>query len=493
MYHQSNNLPPLLNIGFDHLSYFPPEADWTTIGKVIGKSTTIHCFRFDHRNISVGDTTDLFNGVAQNRHLEAIEIKAGPSILCRLFDSLAQYPANCHLSRFLIHCTNTKSSWDANEINSLTRYFSGFNTIEDLCVVGISCDNVWQQLIPAMQHHRVKRLDLTGSKLSYNAITKLRLWFVDPTCTLKSLIFDNTEIAKGGFADLADGLNKNTSVKELSLDNCGDITNNGLRALWRAWKNNKSVLESISLGNNNVRDDVLVDLSSNLIGKRKLKCLMLNGAHITIKGWQALARHLQSPDSVLANLVVGSISDDGAIELANSLAGNTALRELQLDRFDSSPVQNAFLRVLCNKSSIDDTYNSNHALRRVRISGRRRLPLSVLSQLDINRFYNHVDAARKKIIETHFDGDMVVTPFLEMNTEVLSHILAWLGKEKQQTDLSLLCNFLRCMPQVFCFLGNASNAPSICWASSKKRKAPLVAHEMKKVHQLLELMKRRCA
>ena len=60
--------------------------------------------------------------------------------------------------------------------------------------------------------------------------------------------------------------------------------------------------------------------------------------------------------------------------------------------------------------------------------------------------------------------------------------LAWMGKGNHtaaessmaQKDLSLVFKFVRDMPQVFCFVGNANRVTSHYGSSSKKRKAPPV-------------------
>jgi hypothetical protein len=71
------------------------------------------------------------------------------------------------------------------------------------------------------------------------------------------------------------------------------------------------------------------------------------------------------------------------------------------------------------------------------------LPLDLLSLLKINRESSVSQAARLKIINTHFSGSEInMQPFLEMSLNVRPHAIAWLAKDMHMYEL------LRAMPSL---------------------------------------------
>jgi hypothetical protein len=73
------------------------------------------------------------------------------------------------------------------------------------------------------------------------------------------------------------------------------------------------------------------------------------------------------------------------------------------------------------------------------------LPEDLRSLLQINR--NHItrDAARIKIIKTHFSDSVInVKPFTDMPTKVFPYSIAWMGRDVP--GMSVLYQFIRSMP-----------------------------------------------
>jgi len=174
------------------------------------------------------------------------------------------------------------------------------------------------------------------------------------------------------------------------------------------------------------------------------------------------------------------------ISIANSLANNNRLRELQfqlhtcgvtvseLDSHNKSVVSDCgtalFLNILCNESSILSTYNSNHTLTKVykeTVKGNctgARCTLYERSDdlqdlLAINKDNSVSQAARLKIIKTHFihrktttqilplllwqrERQMNMQPFVDMDVSVRAHALAWMARDQY------LYHFLRAMPSL---------------------------------------------
>ena len=127
-----------------------------------------------------------------------------------------------------------------------------------------------------------------------------------------------------------------------------------------------------------------------------------------------------------------TFTDNAMISFADALANNHMLKELDLelnfqvpDRQITSVGYAALSHMLCNKSSILSTFHSNHTLEKIFIKDEKRtdplllsdpdgwLPKEVVSLLRINRDNSKNQAARLKIIHTHFSGhEIIMEPFM---------------------------------------------------------------------------------
>ena len=88
------------------------------------------------------------------------------------------------------------------------------------------------------------------------------------------------------------------------------------------------------------------------------------------------------------------------------------------------------------------TYHSNHMLQKICCeSVVKSMPNELTYLLNINKFNNQSQAARLKIIKTHFSGPTInMQPFGEMEVRVRPHAIAWMAKEDN------LYQYLRTMP-----------------------------------------------
>jgi hypothetical protein len=101
---------------------------------------------------------------------------------------------------------------------------------------------------------------------------------------------------------------------------------------------------------------------------------------------------------------------------------------------------------LCNESRILSTYNSNHSLEKLQYTD-QALPDNLKSLLKINRENSNSQAARIKIIKTHFSGSDINTQmFTRMQLNVLLNATAWMGRDGgSDVNGDLLFAFLRSM------------------------------------------------
>ena len=118
-----------------------------------------------------------------------------------------------------------------------------------------------------------------------------------------------------------------------------------------------------------------------------------------------------------------------------------------------SPVGFApFAQILCDTSDIMNTYNSNHTLEILCGKFRQKTLLSedLITMLRINKENSVNQAARIKIIGTHFSGSNINTQiFSRMELGVLPIAIAWMGRDDENSGISdVLFAFLRSQPLV---------------------------------------------
>jgi len=125
----------------------------------------------------------------------------------------------------------------------------------------------------------------------------------------------------------------------------------------------------------------------------------------------------------------------------------------------------SFKNVICETSSIEATYSSNHTLRQLLIDDweyqqeyDESVPRNLLHLLNMNRYNSPSDAARLKIIQYHPNIDM--EPLFEWGSEdertlkALPFVVAWFDKAEETGDaddvgqrkLSSIYQFARAMP-----------------------------------------------
>ena len=134
------------------------------------------------------------------------------------------------------------------------------------------------------------------------------------------------------------------------------------------------------------------------------------------------------------------------IAFANSLSQNNCLRELNInDDYTGSPfdlrvVEDDFCRALCNTSSINNIYSSNHTLET--IPSYQNKGAKLVSLLKLNKRRNKRHVAIKKILlyyphdfdmEPLFDLSMEEDDDSERDLKALPHVVSWFETAKEAT------------------------------------------------------------
>ena len=216
-----------------------------------------------------------------------------------------------------------------------------------------------------------------------------------------------------------------------------------------------SFIMTVQHGNGRVpdgfTDEEMVALASGLANNGTLKklCIRMCLKHTGCQGWEALASILRNPRSALKNLDFShseSVNNHALGLLAESLRNNCKLEEMLLGwLFEERPrITNwkPLRPVLCDGTSIDATFDSNHTLGRVfHDASFHYLPSDVRALLHLNRDLGPVEAARHKIIDTHFSSSFSMEPFLDMDIQLFPRVMAWMAKDDY--GKSLLYQFIK--------------------------------------------------
>ncbi|KAL9184913.1 hypothetical protein ACHAXT_002690 [Thalassiosira profunda] len=261
------------------------------------------------------------------------------------------------------------------------------------------------------------------------------------------------------------GVSRNRSIRGIRLHGI-DLSNvDILRTTNLIFKNNANLRRVEVIDDNGV--EALMGALAN--GNRLRDLELSQNPAITTRGLQSIADAVQHPTTDLRalNLLWNGVDDEGANILALAVANNQKLRILGLLATNEDPVfprrldnrnlitprgWQAFADVLCNTSSVEATYRSNHTLRRFSWTksilpnigdegsgGGTAILSSLAFSLEMNQRGPREEAARRKIIEHHLSSDESMGHFAGMDRAVLPRVLAWVPDD----ELSLLYRVVR--------------------------------------------------
>jgi len=290
-----------------------------------------------------------------------------------------------------------------------------------------------------------------------------------------------------------------------------------IQMLCRVIQDPTCILEKLSFGARDLTDSMLAPILEELRFNQSVKLLGLVGSlgeRVTRTTWHGIAKILRSDISGLVTLdVCNSIGlrdneEDNQIllELCDALYGNKKLTALLLFdwelRFEGSWAP--FSRLLCNKSSIADTFSSNHTLQRVVHGANQPSELQELLEMNQSQGYPSVfdlshhqkesNIARRKVIKVHFTGEAMdwAHHFDDMDKGVLPRTIAWMARgdytmfsynklihprgvdaspnlcSNLAEELSFFYKFVRSMPLLFesggrAHMGEETRAAVPCW------------------------------
>eukprot|EP00984_Skeletonema_dohrnii_P026891 scaffold16282_cov77-Skeletonema_dohrnii-CCMP3373.AAC.4 len=358
----------------------------------------------------------LSDGFARNQSIQKVVIdklsRNGFDAIARALDNLSQ------LEELSLHQRrNAGLNW-CSTLGTLLE--SGVWKLKNL---QLSSNGIDDAGVAAFAHglrsigSSLKELDLRWNSIGNEGLSALVAALANCTSleTL-DLSYNDFSVAAAGLRSLSDWLQTAVlNLNELSLRECG-INDEGLQALAEAV--------------NHCKDLDLADNDS-----------------ITALGLRYLSALLQSESCHLGNLYFGwmDIEDDVAEVLARGLVGNKMLRRLHLrvdgqEYFPISPAGwNVFSTALCDTSTVNNTYLSNHTVQELYYWEHGdeeyfNIHESVALYLQLNKEHPQY-AARCKILMNHAHLDM--TPLLQWELKFLPLAVGWFEKAQPCTTLSI--------------------------------------------------------
>ena len=265
------------------------------------------------------------------------------SIERELFDSMKHSP----LQSLTLHCRDTALSRPSislcglvslNELLSNRR-----STLQELSLTLNCSDKDPLALASGLALCKsIKSLKL-GNPKRYGWVALFRSLFTflkTPGISLCKLDLSSCMItgvcAIGIAIELATHTSSLPSLKELDLSGIiTDVSEDVWVEILTKVLGSNSALESLDLSCNNMSDGAAVALANTLVENKTLRHLDLHRcSRITVEGWMAFSRALSALniDSALKKLDLSSnaINDSGITALANALANNETLEELDL-------------------------------------------------------------------------------------------------------------------------------------------------------------------
>ena len=337
----------------------------------------------------------------------------------------------------------------------------------------------------------MKTLDLCGNKSI--APTGWRSFFNTlrrREVQLKELYISSNNIDNECAAALGNLLSNMGTLKTLMhfMDSYGDeiLTSQGWVSLFTTLQGSNLDLTLIDFSFGNIDDEgmqLLVPLVSRM---SSLKELRLNDNHsVTPSGWIRLSELFQSPNSTLRQLDLdnNTLNDDVIVAFSSALVHNKTLKRLSLDECtddnDNDLITErgwaAISTLVCNKTSIMDTYFSNHTFQSVCFDRyyEPNLPSGLKSYLELNGNKDKSEVARQKILQTHFsneDDTSKIQDLLNMEFEMMPTVVEWIGRpaaiwsDANVSGLSAMFNLMRRVPDIF-----DSNAKRKATSAKRKR------------------------
>ncbi|EJK48051.1 hypothetical protein THAOC_33184 [Thalassiosira oceanica] len=282
----------------------------------------------------------------------------------------------------------------------------------------------------------MRSLTLAYLNLSTNSCAALRCVF-PRMATLRKLVLQANSLDDDCTRLLAQGLSDCKQIQSLNL--CDNrISDDGLDVLVQRLPTSVDALDL-------ARNDITL---ARHVLRLRFRVLDISGNSLCPGGTRVIAVSLANPECRLESLNVRgcNIGDEETATLADGLRNNQRLTHMSLGNNNiTERGWNAFSPILCDVSSINATYNSNHTLH---LGGNGAdIPENVRLLVSLNEGENKSRVAANKILQAHRHLDMKTLFGRELG--LLPYVVAWLdhfAKSRPGLKLSSIFEFVRAMP-----------------------------------------------
>ena len=455
------------------------------LGGALGNGSKLKKLSLAHvHSITSTGWLALFQGLLTNTNssLEELDINYSNGIDDKaLLTFAAEYSISKNTSlKTLEICSNESESISTSVWGTLFRsLFNPVSVLEKLDLSGHNINDDGLNVLGTVlgNNSTLKVLDLGRCRNVTSAgwVTFFERLSGSQTSVLREFRGPNNNIDDEGLAAFANVVSNNPKLKNIRLYSNPSISAAGWQTFFTSLHNCDTLLEELYLWDNNINDAAVTSMVDALNGIESLSRLDLSdNPSVSPAGLIALSTLLQHPNSSLKDLTISTddetpnINDEVAMSYANALVNNKSITTLDFGGEDNNTLTavgwDALANVLCNKTSIESIYSSNHTLYEVGYwSSDSSNPTNLLSLLALNKDKNKSEVARQKIVQYHFTNDGKIEEFVDMEVCVMPHAISWIGRVSSLH--SLLYNVVRGMPTLF-----DSDAKAKAVAAGIKRK-----------------------
>ena len=303
----------------------------------------------------------------------------------------------------------------------------GYNTSIWKITIGAVEGSILPMMAPFfINNHNLNEIAVEGCEFGAEGARQLSLTLGGCSKSLKIFRIRESDLQDGNVVDIITALSMHPQLTELRLSNV-HMGRNECMALATLLRRTTTKLEDLLISSNDIDDEGVEVLVHTLASHNKIKGLNLSSNQtITITGWAAVATLLESPGCNLEKLDVSfnNFGDEGALLFAKALANNSILKSLDLRacRFSHRGFAAPFSKLLCDTSSVNNTYLSNHTL--TNVGNDNGVFGNVLDSLGINRSrLNKGQVAMSKILQHHSHFDL--EPLFEWEFKALPIMIEW--------------------------------------------------------------------
>eukprot|EP00984_Skeletonema_dohrnii_P016360 scaffold7259_cov77-Skeletonema_dohrnii-CCMP3373.AAC.2 len=393
------------------------------LGYFIGKSECLHdlCIRnLPDREGGEQQIHAFMEGIARNQSIRALTgVHLGDNVseaFVRALGSLTQ------LEELVYGCNNLGPNGFSSTLGTLLE------------------SGVW----------KLKKLSLFDNDIGDDGVASLANGLRSIGSSLKEICLSDNSIGNEGLLTLMTGLESCTSLERLDLSyNDFSLAAVGLGSLSDWLQRDQMDLTNLALERCDIIDEGLQGLAEG--AAKHCKFVDLSDNHsITASGLKYLSTSLQSESCRLEYLYIGdvdgtNVGDNGAEVLARGLVGNKSLKLLHLYhpevvRFTPAG-WSAFSTALCDTSSVNNTYLSNHTFHKIDRGYDEEVDIveeddeRVVLNLQLNMQHPQY-AARCKILMNHAHLDM--TPLFRWGLKFLPLAVSWFERAHPCTTLSII-------------------------------------------------------